>query len=146
MNKKALAIIVSLFSAAAMAGEDNGARPAVSSTAADIGPIQFNQGQVLCTASVNADGTKAAGESVSGTHHIATGEYEIDFQNACSIVTAARGFARWVQVDTLTTGSAPATVCTTADRDGVVGGVWVACYDSTTGAALDTSFFLFVAR
>jgi len=145
MNKKALAIIVSLFSAAAMAGEDNGARPAVSGTASDIGPIQFNQGQVLCTASVNADGTKAAGESVSAIHYLGTGTYEIDFQNACSIVTAARGFARWVQVDTLTYGVANPAVCTTADRFGVAGGVFVTCYD-LTGAAVDTSFFLFVAR
>ena len=74
--------------------------------------------------------------------HLGTGEYQVGFAGN---VTAANGFARWVQVDTLTVGSYGLTVCTTADRAGLATGIYVACFNEA-GTATDTSFFLFVAR
>jgi hypothetical protein len=143
---KRLALALALTASAAMisgAGfaAGNGAKPADAPTA-----LAANQGQVLCTAAINSDGSKAGGLGVTGSSLISTGQYEVDFGGACGVnVTAKKGFARWVQVDTLTTGATGPVFCTTADRSGAPNGVYVECFDGS-GTATSVSFFLFVAR
>jgi hypothetical protein len=104
------------------------------------------RGVVYYTAAINGDGSVAACFLCNKTNtvHIATGQYQVAFNQGN--VTANNGYSRWVQVDTLTTGSINNVSCTTADRAAVPAAVWVACFNGTTGAATDTSFFLFVAR
>lgn len=107
------------------------------------------QGAVFCTAAINDDGTSAqkpVGNHVLSSTRLSAGNYEVLFRAPCSNVTAAAGFARFVQVDTLTAGAITTGVsCTTADRSGAANGVFVYCTDNT-GTAVDTSFFLFVTR
>ena len=105
---------------------------------------QANRGIPFFTAAINADGTLASCFSCvpSKVKHLATGEYQVGFSQT---VTATNGWSRWVQVDTLTINSINNVTCSTADRDGLPSGVFVDCYDGT-GANVDTSFFLFVAR
>lgn len=116
-----------------------------------VAPASINptEGAVFCTAAINADGTSAqkpAGNHVLSTTKISTGNYEVLFRAPCGNVTAAAGFARFLQVDTLTSGAITTGVsCTTADRAGAANGVFVYCTDNT-GAPVDTSFFLFVTR
>lgn len=106
------------------------------------------QGQVLCVAAVNSTGTKAGpGLGVKSVTHVATGQYQVTFGGAgCgNNLTAKNGHARFVQVDTLTTGSIASGVrCTTADRSGVPAAVFVDC--ANAAGPLDTSFFLFIMR
>ena len=127
----------------AFADDNNGPAAAVPA-----GSLKANHGQVLCTAAISADGTVAAGQHVNKsafqTRRLSIGTYEVDFKQPCGNVTAAKGFARWVQVDTLTTGTAAGS-CTTADRAGDASSVWVQCINAVGGLA-DQSFFLFVAR
>jgi hypothetical protein len=108
------------------------------------------RGVVFFTAAINADGTIAScfGCDTANTKRLGVGQYQIDFgQN----VQAINGWSRWLQADTLTTGSEDAW-CNTADRAGVPNAVWVNCQHSGgpgsqgTSAPFDTSFFLFVAR
>jgi len=148
MKKLSMAIgaLAGLLSGPLFAGDTNqsAVRPA------DVSPgssLQQNTGVVLCMAAVNSDGTRPAGAGLaeSTSIHLGTGEYEVDFLRQCSNVTAANGFARWLQVDTLTEGSISGVSCTTADRAGNIAGVFVLCTNSS-GVATDTSFFLFVAR
>ncbi len=104
-------------------------------------------GVVFGTASINSDGTVANCFNCkkSQTVHLGTGEYQVAFQNINSTITANSGFSRWLQVDTLSTGSITGGVsCTTADRAGLTNGVFVFC--SNPAGPVDTSFFLFVAR
>ena len=60
-------------------------------------------------------------------------------------------WSRWVQSDTLTTGSLDA-YCMTADQAGVPTAIFVRCHapggpgSMGQSALVDTSFFLFVAR
>jgi len=134
----AVSISAAMFSVAAFA--DNGPREL------DITAVATNHGQVLCTAAVNTNATLAGGQDVVSAASEGTGAYQVVFGGACaSDVRAISGWARWVQVDTLTTGSIADVSCTTADRAGVINGVWVFCTDST-GTAVNTSFFLAVAR
>lgn len=103
------------------------------------------RGVVFMTAAVNSNATIASCFLclTSNTKLVSTGEYQINFtQN----VQAANGWSRWVQVDTLSTGSINNVSCTTADRAGVTTAVWVACFNNETGAPTNTSFFLFLAR
>jgi hypothetical protein len=111
----------------------------------DITLANATRGVVFYTAAVNADAVVANcfGCNRGTTLHLSTGEYQIEFNQN---VQANNGWSRWVQVDTLTTGSIPNVSCTTADRAGVADAVWVACFNNSTGAPMDTSFFLFVAR
>ena len=103
------------------------------------------RGVVFKTAAINSDATvaKCFRCNLANTNHVGTGEYQVGFDEN---VQAINGWSRWVQVDTLSTGSIANVSCTTADRSGLVSGVWVACFNNSTGAAQDTSFFLFVAR
>jgi hypothetical protein len=102
----------------------------------------------MCTAAINSDGTVAGGFGVNqtptGTIKLGTGIYQVVFTVPCTNITAARGWARIVQVDTLTAGSIGNVQCTTADRAGNANGVFVNCTNST--GPVDTSFFLFVLR
>lgn len=110
-----------------------------------VGSAQDNRSHFLCTAAVNSDGTRAGGGTVASTSHITTGQYQVVFKAPCTNITAKNGWARVVQVDTLTTGAIAGVSCTTADRSGQPNGVFVFCH-SHTGVPTDTSFFLFVAR
>jgi hypothetical protein len=114
------------------------------------GTAEPTRGVVFFTAAINSTGTVASCfECVpANTMRLGTGWYQIDFgQN----VQAVNGWSRWVQPDTLTTGTENAW-CNTADRAGDPNAVWVNC--QTTGGPgsqgnskfVDTSFFLFVAR
>ena len=108
------------------------------------------RGVVFFTAAINSNGSIAScfGCSTPNTKRLGIGQYQVDFgQN----VQAINGWSRWVQADTLTTGSENAW-CNTADRAGDQNAVWVNC--QTSGGAgsqgnskpIDTAFFLFVAR
>jgi hypothetical protein len=102
------------------------------------------RGVVFDTAAINPDGTVAAcfGCNKGNTVHLGTGVYQVGFNTN---VQANNGWSRWVQVDTLSTGSIAGVSCTTADRAGLPSGVFVLCLN-TAGVDTDTSFFLFVAR
>ncbi len=129
--------------AAASGGDQNGG----DRTAAPLdGTVNTpTRGVVFKTAAINS------GASVANcfrcnratTTHVSTGEYQVGFDEN---VQAINGWSRWVQVDTLNIGSISNVSCTTADRAGLPSGVWVACFNNSTGAPADTSFFLFVAR
>lgn len=129
------------LSIGAMGANDGGVAPAD----APAGSLLDNRGHAVCTAAINSTGTKAGGNTVAASTRLALGQYQVTFKAPCTAVTAANGWMRVVQVDTLTTGSLPSIKCTTADRSGVANAVWVACYNSA-GAAADTSFFLFLLR
>ena len=114
------------------------------------GSAQPTRGVVFFTAAINSDGSIGScfGCNTTNTKRLGVGIYQIDFgQN----VQAINGWSRWVQVDTLTTGTENAW-CNTADRAGDTNAVWVNC--QTTGGPgsqgnskpVDASFFLFVAR
>jgi hypothetical protein len=102
------------------------------------------RGVVFKTAAINADATVANCFRCNriNTVHLSTGTYQVGFDEN---VTANAGWSRWVQVDTLTIGSIFGISCTTADRAGLVTGVFVECVNAA-GALADTSFFIFVAR
>lgn len=139
-----LAVILPVSAAFA---DNNGGEFAPADAA--VGSLKANFGNAVCTAAINSTGTVAGGASVNlnaaQTQRISAGTYEVDFKNPCQDVRAASGFARYVQVDTLTFGSAPPITCTTADRAADISSIWVQCWDQT-GALADTSFFLTVTR
>lgn len=111
---------------------------------------EFNRGVVFKNAAINTDGTVASCFRCvrAQTIHISTGAYQVAFDEN---VQATNGWFRWVQVDTLSTGSENAW-CTTADRSGNTNAIYVQCqHEGGAGsmgnsAPLDTSFFIFVAR
>ena len=105
-----------------------------------------NQGHILCTGSINSDGTVAAGDhlTAANTSHLSKGAYRVGFLSPCTTPTAAGGFFRMVQVDTLTTGSILGVSCSVADRAGVPSAVFVLCYIGTT--LTDTSFTISVSK
>ena len=109
----------------------------------DVTLGQATRGVVFFTAAVNTDGTLASCFYVVSctATHLGTGIYQVDFGEN---VQATNGYSRWVQPDTLTTGT-ESTFCDTADRAGDNNAVWVNCQNSA-GTATNTSFFLFVAR
>lgn len=100
------------------------------------------RGEVIATAAINADGTIAKCYNCNSktTLHIATGQYQVGFTTT---VKANVGISRWVTPDTLNAGREN-TWCDTADRAAVAGAIWVNC--QTASGAVDTSFFLFVAK
>jgi opacity protein-like surface antigen len=119
---------------------------------ANIAPqsAQPTRGVVFFTAAINSDGTIGGcfGCNTTNTKRLGVGVYQIDFgQN----IQAINGWSRWVQVDTLTTGTENAW-CNTADRAGDSNAVWVNCQTSGGPGSMgnskpvDASFFLFVAR
>lgn len=130
---------------AALADGNGGDRTAMD---VPVGSLPNNQGALMCVAAINSTGTVAGGSGpyVASAANLGTGSYEVLFKGPCgSNITASKGWARWVQVDTLTTGSISGVSCTTADRAGSANGVWVYCTDGA-GAPVNTSFFMFVAR
>lgn len=138
------------FSSAALA-DNNGGSGGVTRYDAAANSIADSHGQVMCTAAINSDGTVGGGQGVSAnigqTYHVGVGQYQVGFatSSGCRNITAANGFFRWVQVDTLTYGSAAPVSCSTADRYGNAQAVFVQCVNGA-GALTDTSFMLFVAR
>jgi hypothetical protein len=129
--------------AAAGGGDQNGGDRTVSPM--DVTISNQTRGVVFKTAAINSDGIVANCFRCNKTNtvHLGTGLYQIGFDEN---VQANNGWSRWVQVDTLSTGSISNVSCTTADRAGLATGVWVACFNNSSGANQDTSFFLFVAR
>ena len=109
------------------------------------GSLLDNRGNILCTAAINSTGVKAGGNTVASSTRLGVGTYQVAFKAPCSPVTAASGWMRIVQVDTLTIGTLPSIRCVTADRAGVPIAVWVQCYNAA-GTPVDTSFFLFLLR
>jgi hypothetical protein len=132
------------LASAALAAPPNGGMTTMD---AAPGSLATNQGAILCVAAVNSDATIAGGTGfVASSASLGVGNYEVIFKGACqNNVTAARGWARFVQVDTLTSGSISGITCSTADRAGNPAGVFVRCTDGA-GTPLNTSFFLFVLR
>lgn len=113
---------------------------------APVDSLAGNQSAPMCTAAINSDGTIASPvAALASAANLGGGTYEVVFKGACTNITAARGWARFVQVDTLTTGSIGDVKCTTADRAGKPNGVWVNCTNGS-GVGTPTSFFLMVTR
>jgi len=145
------ALLMIAFAGISGAEDDN--RPSGSGFAAMPLALTLSQptrGVVFYTAAINSDGSVAScfGCNKLKTVRLGVGTYQVSFGGN---VQAVYGFSRWVQPDTLTTGTENAW-CNTADRAGDVTSVWVNC--QTAGGAgsmgnskpVDTSFFLFVAR
>lgn len=103
------------------------------------------RGVVFETAAINSDGSIATcfGCVAGTTLRLSPGTYQVGFN--FPNITANGGFSRWVQVDTLQTGSIAGVSCTTADRAGVKSAIFVLCQNHA-GTNTDTSFFLFLAR
>jgi hypothetical protein len=110
----------------------------------------INRGVVFKTAAINTDGTVASCFRCvkANTIRLSTGTYQVAFDE---LVQANQGWSRWVQADTLTTGSENAW-CNTADRSGSPDAIYVNCqHEGGAGSGgnsvpVDTSFFIFVAR
>jgi len=119
----------------------NGAKKGPQSFDA-TGAIPATHGQVWYTAAINSDGSVAGCLNCNRTNtiHLGTGLYQVGFAGN---VTAAAGFSRWVQADTLQVGSEVA-FCNTADRSGLATAVFINC--NNVSGPVDVSFFLFVAR
>lgn len=133
-------------SAAVFADANGGGKRAQESVPA--GSLAGNVSAALCTVAINADGTIAGGPGqLASSSQLAAfpGAYEVIFKNQCTNITAANGWARFVQVDTFTTGVAAPLTCTTADRFGQPNGVFVQC-TNPAGVGTNGSFFLMVTR
>lgn len=130
-----------LLSGVSFAANDDGVAPL------NISSAVATRGQVLCTAAVNSTGSIPGCFSCNKlqSSRLSLGNYQVAFTGICENITAARGWSRWLQVDTLATGAIFGVSCTTADRAGNPNAVFVQCVNSA-GALTDTSFFLFVAR
>lgn len=110
----------------------------------------IDRGVVFKTAAINTDGSVASCFRCDKLHtvHLGTGAYQVAFDE---LVTANQGWSRFVQVDTLTTGTINAW-CTTADRSGDANAIYVQCQheggpgSNGNSAPVDASFFIFVAR
>jgi len=133
-----LAALIAFAVSITPAHAQNGSPSAVGSQIALSAPTR---GVVFKSAAINSDGTKAQGFRVTGTIHLGTWLYQVTFDEN---VQAINGWSRWVQVDTLSTGSIVGVSCTTADRAGNPKAIFIDC-NNASGQA-DTSFFLFVAR
>lgn len=136
----AVVVVGSFFGGHVLAS--NGSRNGVAAAAVSLN--SQTRGVVFDTAAVNSDGTiaKCFQCSTSNSFHIGTGEYQVEFKSSH---LANDGWSRWVQVDTLSTGSINNVSCATADRSGDDKAIWINCFDGS-GNPVDTSFFLFSAR
>ena len=148
--RRGLAVSIALgitFAIGAIASAQDGGVTSESVAAATSGPKATN-GSVKCTAAINADGSvlSCKGCVPANATHPGTGEYAVEFKAPCTNILAVNGWSRWVQPDSLSTGTVGAAVCTTADRGGDANAVFVTCYDPASENPLDTSFFLFVAK
>src|SRR5271167_2682387 len=85
------------------------------------------RGVVFKTAAINSDATVAGCFGCTGAVHIGVGLYQVNFN---SNVQAINGWSRWVQTDTLTTGTTNA-YCSTADRAGNNSAVWLNCQNAS---------------
>jgi hypothetical protein len=111
---------------------------------------EINRGVVFKNAAINTDGSVASCFRCDRVHtiKIGTGTYQVAFDEN---VQATNGWFRWVQADTLSTGSENAW-CNTADRSGDTQAIYVNCqHEGGAGSMgnsvpVDTSFFIFVAR
>ena len=138
------------LSGAAVAQKAPNTVPGVRSFDLAPGSAQPTRGVVFFTAAINSDGSIASCFNCdpADTFQIGVGQYQIGFGQD---VEAINGWSRWVQADTLTTGTEDAW-CNTADRAGDVNAVWVNCQHAGgpgsmgNSAPINTSFFLFVAR
>lgn len=136
------AAIAVLGAAPASAQELNGPDHTLAARPEIVLPVP-TRGVVFKTAAINSNGTIANCFRCASAASLGGGAYQVIFDEN---VQAANGWSRWVQVDTLTTGSIDNVSCTTADRSGNVNGVFVFCHTGNTNASTPTSFFLFVAR
>jgi len=145
-----LGVAVSSAAVAQTAQEPTNTLPGVAPRNLPAGSAQPTRGVVFFTAAINSDGTVAGcfGCNTANTKKLATGVYQVNFgQN----VQAVNGWSRWIQADTLSTGTENAW-CNTADLAADNNAIWVNC--QTTGGPgsqgnskpVDASFFLFVAR
>ena len=152
MNKRLRRIsalgFAAVLTAAFVCGNVYAANEGTGVEGQDVGAFSpRNHGQVLCTAFINSNGTRAGGQDVLSSTRIGVGTYNVRFTGPCSgNIRVNNGWARWTQVDTLQFGTTTGH-CTTADlaATGGVGAIWVNCF-SSTGALADRSFSLFVAR
>jgi hypothetical protein len=157
MNHRIVALASAAVLSLGVAFAGDAAAQSVPNTESGIKPPNLapgaavpTRGVVFFTAAINSDGTIASCfECVpANTKRLGVGEYQIDFGEN---VEAINGWSRWVQADTLTTGTVNAW-CNTADRAGDANAVWVNCQHSGgpgsqgNSAPVDVSFFLFVAR
>lgn len=158
MNRSIIAIAsaaVLAFGVAAIPG--NAVAQSFPNTETGIKPLNLvpgtaapTRGVVFFTAAINSDGTVASCFEcdAANTKRLGVGQYQIDFGED---VEAVNGWSRWVQADTLATGTTDAW-CNTADRAGDANAVWVNCQHAGgpgsqgNSAPFDTPFFLFVAR
>jgi hypothetical protein len=149
---KGLVMAVWLFAAlvSTSMAQDNNTVPGAPRAPRNLQSAQPTRGVVFFTAAINTDGSIASCFQCNApnTTRVGVGQYQIDFgQN----VQAINGWSRWVQADTLTTGTENAW-CNTADRAGDDNAVWVNCQTSGGPGSMgnskpvDTSFVLFVAR
>lgn len=139
-----MAITLFVLTSTSLSSAQDAAAMANGGPAAAAAPVilsQVTRGVVFYTAAINSDGSVASCFSCASATHLGTGQYQVDFGTN---VQAANGFSRWTQADTLSTGSTGA-YCDTADRAGDTSAVWINCQNAA-GTAVDTSFFLFVAR
>jgi len=109
-------------------------------TESEIALGQPSRGVVFKTAAINSDGSVATCFQCVSATRLALGQYQVVFNTNAQ---ATNGWSRWVQPDTLSTGTTNA-YCTTADRAGVPNGVWIECRNAA--GLTDTSFYLFFAR
>lgn len=132
------------FAAAIVEEFDAGAPQEIEATPL-VTLAQATRGVVFGTAAINLNGSIASCFNCvsASTEHLSAGRYQIAFNFAS--VTANNGWSRWVQVEDLSTGTAPLVHCSTADRAGVASAVYVQCYNGA-GTLTDTPFFLFLAR
>ncbi|HUM03830.1 MAG TPA: hypothetical protein VLT90_00115 [Terriglobales bacterium] len=137
----AVAVLTFAILAAYHSGAQVGAAANGGVASPDVTLAAATRGVVFDTAAINADGSIAACFGCTGAIHLSTGTYEVDFGTN---VQATNGWSRWVQPDTLTTGS-EAVFCDTADRAGNANGIFVNCQNAA-GTFTDGAFFLFVAR
>ena len=157
----ALATVATLSFGVVLSGDAVAQNAAVAQSAANTeggirplnltpGSAEPTRGVVFFTAAINSDGTVASCFDcvAANTKRVGVGQYQIDFGEN---VQAVNGWSRWVQADTLTTGTEDAW-CNTADRAGDANAVWVNCQHAGgpgsmgNSAPIDVSFFLFVAR
>ncbi len=138
-------LLAVLLAPAAFAG-DNAPNGQVGTEPAVVTAPKFTNGSVKCTAAINYDGSVLSCKhcNTADTYRHATGEYSIGFNKPCQNILAVNGWSRWVQADDLSNGDEQA-FCTTADRLNDSNAVWVHCFDGS-GATVDASFFLFVAK
>src|SRR5262245_4153109 len=80
-------------------------------TESEVALAATTRGVVFRTAAINSDGTVASCfQCVSGTQRLALGQYQVIFNTNAQ---ANNGWSRWVQPDTLSTGTLNAS-CVTA--------------------------------